>query len=235
VVRARRIAVGSPNAARIAATSVVLVADRGMLTEARLREELKPVPGLGWITALRAPQIRGLLRSGQLQLSLFDERDLAEIQSPDYPGERLIVCRNPLLAEERARTRQQLLAATEVELEKIAQATQRARRPFQGKERIALRVGKVLNRYKMGKHFELQIEETSFAYQRRQERIEEEASLDGIYIIRTSVASEEMDAEQTVLAYKGLSVAERAFRSCKSVDLKVRPIYHGQIQNALWG
>ncbi len=211
---------------RFGLRSVVVVADQGMLTEARIREELKPLPGMGWITALRGPQIRKLFQSGPLQLSLFDQRDLAEIQSPDYPGERLIVCRNPLLAEERARNRQQLLQATELELEKIVQATQRPKRRFKGKDRIALRVGKVLNRYKVGKHFVLEIGEESFSYQRRQERIEQEAALDGIYVIRTNLAREQMDAEQTVAAYKGLSVAERAFRSCKSVDLKVRPIYH---------
>ena len=211
---------------RFGLRSVVVVADRGMLTEARIREELKPLPGLGWITALRSPQIRKLFEAGPLQLSLFDERDLAEIQSPDYPGERLIVCRNPLLADQRARTRQQLLEATEAELEKIVQATRRPQRRLKGKDRIALRVGKVLNRYKVGKHFQLEIGEESFAYQRQQERIDQEAALDGIYVIRTSVAPEEMDTEQIVAAYKGLSVAERAFRSCKSVDLKVRPIYH---------
>ena len=159
-------------------------------------------------------------------LSLFDERDLAEIQSPDYPGERLIVCRNPLLAEEWARNRQQLLQATEVQLEKIVQATRRPKRRFKGKDRIALRGGKVLNRYKVGKHFVLDIGEESFSYQRQQERIEQEAALDGIYVIRTNLACQQMAAEPTVAAYKGLSVAERAFRSCKSVDLKVRPIYH---------
>ena len=181
--------------------SVVVVADRGMLTQARIREELKPLPGMGWITPLRGPQIRKLFQSGPLQLSLFDERDLAEIQSPDYPGERLIVCRNPLLAEGRARNRQQLLQATEAELEKIVQATQRPKRRFQGKDRIALRVGNVLNRYKVGKHFVLEIGEQSFSYQRQQERIEQEAALDGIYVIRTNLAQEEMDAEQTVAAY----------------------------------
>ena len=211
---------------RFGLRSVVVVADRGMLTQARIREVLKPLPGMGWITALRGPQIRKLFQSGPLQLSLFDERDLAEIQSPDYPGERLIVCRNPLLAEEQARNRQQLLQATEVQLEKIVQATRRPKRRFKGKDRIALRGGKVLNRYKVGKHFVLDIGEESFSYQRQQERIEQEAALDGIYVIRTNLAPEQMNAEQTVAAYKGLSVAERAFRSCKSVDLKVRPIYH---------
>ena len=211
---------------RFGLRSVVVVADRGMLTQARIREVLKPLPGMGWITALRGPQIRKLFQSGPLQLSLFDERDLAEIQSPDYPGERLIVCRNPLLAEERARNRQQLLQATEVQLEKIVQATRRPKRRFKGKDRIALRGGKVLNRYKVSKHFVLDIGEESFSYQRQQERIEQEAALDGIYVIRTNLAPEQMNAEQTVTAYKRLSVAERAFRSCKSVDLKVRPIYH---------
>ena len=211
---------------RFGLRSVVVVADRGMLTEARIREDLKPLPGMGWITALRSPQIRKLFAAGPLQLSLFDELDLAEIQSPDYPQERLIVCLNPLLADQRARTRQELLAATEAELEKIVQATQRPKRPFKGKDRIALRGGKLLNRYQVGKHFQLEIGEESFAYQRQQERIDQEAALDGIYVIRTNVAPEQMDAQQAVAAYKGLSVAERAFRSCKSVDLKVRPIYH---------
>lgn len=205
---------------------LVVVGDRGLLTEARLREDLVPRGTLGWITALRAPAIRRLVDSGALQLSLFDERDLAEIHDPAYPGERLIVCKNPLLAEERARKREDLLAATERELDKIVAATQRQRQPLRGKEAIGLRVGKVLGRFKMAKHFRLRIEERRFDYERDTARIAEEAALDGLYVLRTSVPAEQLSTEQTVAAYKNLSKAERAFRSLKSVDLKIRPIYH---------
>ncbi len=211
---------------RFGLQTLVLVGDRGMLTSARIREDLRTRPGIDWITALRAPAVRKLAEAGVLQPGLFDERDLAEIASPDYPGERLIVCRNPLLAEERARKREDLLAATERELDKIAAATQRARRPFRGKARIAMRVGKVLGRFKMGKHFRLQIARQSFRYARHAERIAAEAALDGIYVIRTSVARQTLGPEDTVRAYKQLSTIERAFRSLKSVDLKVRPIHH---------
>ena len=205
---------------------IVLVGDRGLITEARLREDVKPLAGLDWITALRAPAIRQLVKKGSLQLSLFDERDLAEITSPDYPGERLIVCRNPFLAEERRRKRQELLEATERDLKKIVAAVSRQRRPLRGKGEIAMRVGKGLNRFKVGKHFVLFITDDSFSYQRDTARIEAEAVLDGFYVIRTSVPASTLGAEQTVRAYKGLSRAERAFRSLKTVDLKVRPIYH---------
>lgn len=211
---------------RFGLTRVIWVADRGLLTEARPREELRPVQGLDWITALRAPQIQELVQAGSLQLTLFDERDLGEISDPKYPGERLIVCRNPFLAEERARKREDLLAATEKELDKIVQATQRARRPLRGKDQIGLRVGKVLGQYKVGKHFEIEIQEEGFSYQRDTEAIREEAALDGIYVVRTSVRAEDLTAEQAVRAYKGLSEVERAFRSLKSVDLHVRPIHH---------
>ncbi|MFQ5664677.1 MAG: IS1634 family transposase [Terriglobia bacterium] len=211
---------------RFGLSRVVIVGDRGLLTSARIREELEAVPGLDWITALGGPQIRKLMQGGALQLSLFDQRDLAEIQSPDYPGERLIVCRNPLLAEERARKRRDLLAATEAELDKIVLATRRDKRRLKGKDKIALRVGKLINRYKMGKHFELEIGQDSFSYRRKRQSIDQEAALDGIYVIRTSLPAQEMEAAETVLAYKGLSVVERAFRSTKSVDLKVRPIHH---------
>jgi transposase len=204
---------------------VVVVGDRGLLTAARIREELAP-QGLEWITALRAPAIHKLVVAGALQLSLFDERDLAEVHSPEYPGERLVVCRNPLLAAERARKRAELLAATETELDQIVAATRRERRPLRGKDRIALRVGKVLGRFKMAKHFRLEIEATSFRYQRDESKIAEEATLDGIYVIRTNVPAERLGAEETVRAYKNLCRAERAFRSLKTVDLKVRPIYH---------
>ena len=204
---------------------LVLVGDRGLLTEARLREEVRPA-GLDWITALRAPQIQALLRSGDLQLSLFDERDLAQITSPEFPGERLIACKNPLLAEERARKREDLLQATERELEKIAAATRRPKRALRGKERIALRVGRVVGRFKMGKHFLLEIAEDAFGYARNAAHIQQEAALDGIYVIRTSVSEERLGSEATVAAYKSLSGVERAFRTLKGLDLQVRPIHH---------
>jgi hypothetical protein len=205
---------------------VVLVGDRGMITEARLRDDIQGVEGLDWITALRAPAIAKLLGGGAIQLSFFDEKDLAEITHPDYPGERLVVCRNPLLATERARKREELLVATERALAKIRQATQRRRQPLQGQDEIGLRVGKCINQYKVGKHFRLKITETSFHYERKNEKIKAEAALDGIYVIRTSVPSELLKGEATVAAYKRLSTVERAFRSMKTVDLKVRPIFH---------
>lgn len=205
---------------------VVLVGDRGMITEARIREELAPVDGLNWITALRSPAINTLLQQGSIQLSLFDRQDLAEITSPDYPNERLIACRNPVLAEERAWKREELLQATEKELDKIVAATRREKRRLRGKGEIALRVGRVLNRHKVGKHFNLEIAETGLTYQRNNERIAAEAALDGIYVIRTSVPAEVLDANNAVRAYKSLSVVERAFRSMKMMDLNVRPIYH---------
>jgi hypothetical protein len=205
---------------------IVLVGDRGMLTSARIREDLKTADGVDWITALRAPQIQALVTAGSLQLSFFDQRDLAEITHPDYPGERLIACRNPLLAADRARKRQELLAATEKDLTKIRTATQRARKPLRGKDAIGVAVGKVLGHYKMAKHFELVIEDADFRFERKQSQIDAEAALDGIYVIRTSVLSEAASAEQTVRHYKSLSMVERVFRSTKTVDLKVRPIHH---------
>jgi Transposase DDE domain len=210
---------------RFALKRIVLVGDRGMLTSARIREELVD-GGLEWLTALRAPQIQQLVEGGTLQLSLFDERDLAEISDPAYPGERLVACRNPLLAEERARKRTELLAATERALTQIAVATQRLRSPLRGKTRIALRVGGVLGRYKMRKHFTLAIEETGFSFTRDQQSIAREAALDGIYVIRTSVPATTLGAEDAVRTYKRLAQVEQAFRSLKSVDLKVRPIHH---------
>lgn len=211
---------------RFGLTRVIWVADRGLLTEARLREELRPVEGLEWITALRAPQIQELVQGGSLQLTLFDERDLGEISNPRYPGERLIVCKNPFLAEERARKREDLLTATQRELDKIVKATQRPRRPLRGKDQIGLRVGKVLGQYKVGKHFEIEIQEEGFSYERDLEAIRAEAALDGLYVVRTSVGVDDLSAEQAVGAYKGLSEVERAFRSIKTVDLHVRPIHH---------
>jgi len=205
---------------------VVFVGDRGLLTEARIRKDIEPVEGLDWITALRAGQIRKLVDSGSLQLSLFDERNLAEITDPNFPGERLILCRNPLLAAERSRKRQELLVATQKELDKIVLATQREKRALKGKARIALKVGKVINKFKMAKHFHLSIGENGFSYQLKEDNIAKEAALDGIYVIRTSLPPDKLDAEGAVKAYKGLSVVERAFRCFKAVDLKVRPIHH---------
>jgi transposase len=205
---------------------VILVGDRGTLTSARLREDLKTQAGIQWITALRAPQIQTLASSGALQMSLFDQQDLAEITHPDFPLERLIACRNPLLAEERARKRHELLAATEKELTKIQAATQRAKRPFRGKERITLRVGKVLGRYKMAKHFRCQFKHDQFSFERLQLSIDREAALDGVYVIRTNVPVDRASSVDAVRYYKELSKVERAFRCLKSVDLKVRPIHH---------
>jgi transposase len=205
---------------------VVFVGDRGLITDARINENLKNVEGLDWITALRAPQIRQLLEQEYLQLSLFDEQDLAEIQSPDYPGERLIACRNPLLAAERTRKREELLQATSQELDKIVTATRRDKRPLKGAAQIGLRVGKVLNRFHMAKHFHLEITDNSFRYEQNTVHIAAEAALDGLYVIRTSVSDELFDSQETVRAYKSLSTVERAFRSYKTVNLKVRPICH---------
>lgn len=206
--------------------NVVLIGDRGMITQARIRDDLAPVDGLAWITALRAPGIRGLVESGALQLSLFDECKLAEISSPDFPGERLVVCRNPLLAAERARKRQELIAATERELTKIAAATTRCRNPLQGEAAIGMRVGRILNRHKVGKHFDITITARALQFVRKSDSIEAETALDGFYVVRTSVPQQAMSAPQVVAAYKSLSRVERAFRSYKTVDLKVRPVHH---------
>jgi len=205
---------------------VVLVGDRGMITSARIEQDLSQAPGLEWITALRGPAIRKLADSGVIDVSLFDERDLAEVASPDYPGERLIVCRNPLLAVERKRKREELLQATERELAKIALATTRSKNRLHGKDHIGLRVGRVLGRFKVGKHFKLTIDEARFSYRRNPATISEEAALDGIYVIRTSLTRQALSPQDTVLSYKRLAQVERAFRSIKTVDLKLRPIYH---------
>ena len=202
-----------------------MVGDRGMITEARIRADLRPA-GLDWITALRAPQIQALVAGGQLQLDLFDERDLAEITAPGFPGERLVVCRNAALAAERARKRADLLAATERALSRIALATRRKRRPLRGRAAIGLEVGAVIDKHKMAKHFELTITEDSFTYRRRGEAIEAEARLDGLYVIRTNLPPETMGAEDLVKSYKSLAQVERAFRALKSVDLQIRPVYH---------
>jgi Transposase DDE domain len=204
---------------------VVLVGDRGMLTQARIEKDLRPA-GLDWISALRAPAVRGLVDGGALQLSLFDDRDLAEITSPDYPGERLVVCRNPFLAEQRARKRDELLAATERELATIRAATRRKRNPLRGKAEIGLRVGAVVNQRKMAKHFDIAITDTTLVFTRKLDGIAAEAALDGIYVIRTSLPAETLADADIVRSYKSLSQVERAFRSCKTVDLEVRPIHH---------
>jgi transposase len=211
---------------RFGLSDMVLIGDRGMITSARIREDLPAAHGIQWISALRATQIQKLAAGGQLQMSLFDQTDLVEIVHPDFPGERLIACFNPLLAEERARKRPELLTATEKQLDKISAATKRPKRPLRGKQNIGLRAGKVLNRYKMGKHFQLRIEDDSFHYERKTANIEREQNLDGIYVIRTSVKQAVLSSQQVVASYKSLSGVERAFRSLKTVDLQVRPIHH---------
>ena len=204
---------------------VVLVGDRGMITEARIAEDIKPA-GLDWITALRAPAIRGLLEGGAFQMSLFDDRDMAAITSPDFPGERLILCRNHALAAERARKREDLLRATERDLAAIAAAVRRKRAPLRGKAEIGLAVGAVIDRRKMAKHFALAIADTSFAFARRSAEIAAEAALDRLYVVRTSLPAAALDDAATVRSYKSLSLVERAIRSIKTVDLHVRPVYH---------
>jgi len=204
---------------------VVMVGDRGMLTSARIDENHRP-EGIDWISALRAPQIRKLTEEGTLQLSLFDTRDLAEISSPDFPQERLVACLNPLLREERRRKRDEMLIATEKKLELIRTAVYRAKRALRGKEKIGVRIGLALARSKMGKHFSVQFTDDSFHFERKQDNIAQEAALDGIYVIRTSLPKRELDAESVVRAYKELANVERAFRSIKTFDLKVRPVYH---------
>lgn len=212
--------------ARFGLERVVLVGDRGMITTARICEDLRPA-GLDWISALRAPQIKALAaQDGPLQLSLFDDRDLAEIESPDYPGERLMVCRNPDLAAERTRKRNELVAATESNLAAIQKRVRRARRPLRGAAAIGQAVGAVINRRKVGKHFECTITETDFVFTRDDAAIAAEARLDGIYVIRTSVEREALSCGETVQAYKDLARVEAAFRCLKTVDLDIRPIRH---------
>ena len=204
---------------------VVLVGDRGLITQARISEEIKSA-GLDWITALRAPAIKALLQNGALQLSLFDQRDMASITAPDFPGERLVVCRNPDLAAERSRKRAELLAATERDLARIQAAVARRRVPLRGAAEIALAVGGVSNRHKMAKHFNLDITDTSFSFTRKAAEIAAEAAIDGIYVVRTSLPVETCDDLTTVRSYKSLAMVERAFRCIKTVDLQVRPVYH---------
>jgi transposase len=203
---------------------VVLVGDRGMLTQTQI-EHLRAYPQLGWISALRSGSIRQLVAKDELQLSLFDRQDLAEITSEDFPGERLVVCFNPLLAAERRRKRQALLESTEKELEKVARAVARRTRKPMSREEIGLKVGKGIGRFKMAKHLAWTIEDGRFAWKRDEESIAAEQALDGIYVIRTSEPSEQLSAEDAVRGYKGLSQVERAFRTLKGVDLMVRPIF----------
>ena len=233
---------------------LVLVGDRGMITQARIDEELRGIEGLDWITALRSSQIAALARNGLIEQSLFDEKNLAEpspagagqdslreaqparaqppggwlrqIQSPDFPGERLVVCRNPLLAFSRARKREELLQATEKNLAKIRDAVNRTKAPLRGRAKIGLRAGRIINKHKMAKHFALAITDTSFSFTRREEKIAAEAAIDGIYVVRTSSQEENLEAAAIVERYKSLSLVENAFRSIKTVDLKVRPIHH---------
>jgi hypothetical protein len=204
---------------------VVLVGDRGMITEARITEDVKSA-GLDWITALRGPAIKDLLNSGALQLTLFDQRDMASITAPDFPGERLVVCRNADLAAERARKREALLVATEKDLVRIKMAVERKRNPLRGTAEIALAVGAVLNTYKMKKHFDLTITDDAFSFARKTTEIAAEAATDGLYVVRTSLSKQTLGDAETVRSYKSLARVERAFRCIKTVDLHVRPVYH---------
>jgi transposase len=203
---------------------LVLVGDRGMISHKAIVEQLQPHEGLAWITALKNGQIRSLVEGGTLQLGLFDERSLFEVSHPDYPGERLIACRNPALAQLRAYKREQLLVATEKELENVRTRVHSGR--LKGQDAIGVRVGRVVNKYKVAKHFELTIEEARLTFARREEQIAAEAALDGVYVIRTNVPEPQMSAPDTVRNYKALADVERAFRSLKTVDLKIRPIHH---------
>jgi transposase len=210
---------------RFGLNRVVLVGDRGMLTDAQIGA-LKQHPGLGWISALRGPAIRELVEGGSLQLSLFDKTNLAEIASPDYPGERLVACFNPLLADERKRKRAELIEATEKELAKIAaEVKRRTRTPLKQTE-IALKAGKVLNRFKVAKHFALTIADGVFSWTRREESMRRESQLDGVYVVRTSEPKSRCSAPDAVRRYKSLAQVERAFRSLKGIDLRIRPIHH---------
>jgi hypothetical protein len=205
---------------------IAWVGDRGMLTSARIEQVLRPA-ALDWVSSLRAPQIAQLAAEhGPFQPSLFDERNLLELASEHFPGERLVVCRNPLLAQERARKREELLACTEADLAKIAAACARSRNALRGEQAIALRVGRLVDRFHVAKHFELTITDTAFTYRRKTDAITAEAALDGLYVIRTSVPAAQLDAAAAVAAYKSLANVERAFRSMKTVDLHVRPVFH---------
>lgn len=212
--------------ARYGINCIVWIGDRGMITNARIEEDLRGQDGLDWITALRSSEIQSLITNKALRLSAFEKDDVVEIQHSDYPNERLIACKNILLAQERSRKRDELLAATEKSLNKLMLAVQRVRCPLRGKEKITLKLGKIISRYKMEKHFNWVITETSFQYSRNQDSINSEKNLDGIYVIRTSVKIDKLSTESAVLTYKNLSKVERAFRSLKTVDLRVRPIFH---------
>jgi hypothetical protein len=209
---------------RFGLAHVALAGDRGMLTKARIRDDVKPAE-LDWITALRGPSIRALMADGAIQPTLFDNQDMAEITHPDYPGERLIACYNPFLAADRARKRGELLDATEAELEKIAAATRRARRPLRGKDNIALAIGKVINKKKVGKHFITDIADDGLSWRRDEQKITGEAALDGIYVIRTSLPAAVLGAGGAVQSYKDLENVERVFRGLNT-DLLIRPIRH---------
>ncbi len=206
--------------------NVVWVSDRGILTNSKIKELVKPIEGLDYITGLTKPQIRKLAEVEVIQLGLFDQVNLVEFESEDYPEERLIACRNPLIAQKNQQQREALLEAVEKELDLIVQATQREKRALKGQDKIALRVGKILNQFKVNKYYNLEITEEGFSYQRKLELIAQETALDGVYVLRTSLESTLMDAATTVKAYKSLSQVEEAFRCYKSIDLKVRPIYH---------
>ena len=204
---------------------VILVGDRGMLTQTQI-DELKRHPGVGWISALRSEKVRKLLDQKYLQLSLFDQQNLAEIHSPDFPDERLIACFNPLLAEERKRKRRELLEATEQALEKISKEVKRRTKTPLSAAEIGTKVGKIINRFKMGKHFELSITDGHFSYARRTDAIEREAEVDGLYVIRTSESQHALSAEDAVRSYKNLAQVERVFRTFKGLDIRIRPIHH---------
>ena len=205
---------------------VVVVGDRGMITDARIEQGLRPA-GLDWITALRAPAIKDLAaEGGPLQPSLFDDRDMAEITSPDFPGERLVVCKNPLLAEERARKREELLVATEKDLARIKARVERAKNPLRGAAEIGRTAGAVIGKRKMAKHFLIEITDQTFGFARKHDQIEAEARLDGIYVLRTNLTAEQSNAAATVRSYKSLAHVERAFRCMKTVDLEIRPVFH---------
>jgi transposase len=211
---------------RFGIRNVVWVSDRGILTTSKINELVKPIEGLDYISGLTKPQILKLAEVEAIKLGLFDTVNLVEFETSDYPSERLIACRNPLIAEKNKKQREALLQATEQELDLIVKATQREKRRLKGQDKIALRVGKVLHKYKVNKYYKLEITESDFSYQRKTELIAQETAIDGVYVLRTSVAATNMDATTTVKAYKSLSQVEEAFRCYKSIDLKVRPIYH---------
>ena len=211
---------------RFGLSQVIMVGDRGMITSARIREDLRHVPGMAWITALRNADIRRLRDQGAIQLGIFDTTNLAEISSTEFPGERLIVCRNPLLAQERTRKRNELLDTTQGRLEELAKRVQREVKPLRGKVAIARAAEKAFGHQKMAKHFALTIEDEVFTWKRNQDSIAKEAELDGFYVIRTSVPLQQLSATDAVAAYKDLATVERAFRTMKGIDLTIRPIHH---------